>query len=168
MTKEDVMIRLATKRDASNIANLIEQRAVALNEQGSDQWTEYLEQDLLKRVETDIASGDVYVYEQADAILASIALLPPDEWDHALWEDGERGQYIHRIVVSEQLKGQGVGQRLMQHVLEEADGDEPIRLDCVADNAFLNDYYPRFGFVYVGSRNGYNTFEYKLEASVSA
>ncbi|MCT4783263.1 MULTISPECIES: GNAT family N-acetyltransferase [Exiguobacterium] len=162
------MIRLATKRDALAIANLIEQRAVALNEQGSDQWTEYLEQDLLKRVETDIASGDVYVYEQADAILASIALLPPDEWDHALWKDGERGQYIHRIVVSEQLKGQGVGQQLMEHVLEEANGEHPIRLDCVADNAFLNEYYPQFGFVYVGTHNGYNTFEYKLEASVSA
>lgn len=162
------MIRLATKRDAKHIAHLIEQRAVALNETGSDQWTEYLELDLLERVQTDIATGSVYVYEQHGFVLASIALLPPDEWDHNLWEDGERGQYIHRIVVSEQLKGRGVGQQLMQHVLREADGDEPVRLDCVADNEFLNEYYPRFGFVYVDSRNGYNTFEYGLDESVSA
>ncbi|MGH1443345.1 MULTISPECIES: GNAT family N-acetyltransferase [unclassified Exiguobacterium] len=162
------MIRLATKRDAKHIANLIEQRAVALNEQGSDQWTEYLEQDLVKRVRTDIAEGSVYVFEDDQQILASIALLPPDEWDDHLWDDSERGQYIHRIVVSEKLKGQGVGQQLMEHVLEEADEEEPIRLDCVADNEFLNDYYPRFGFVFVDSRNGYNTFEYRLDESMSA
>lgn len=162
------MIRLATKRDAKSITSLIEQRAVALKNQGSDQWTEYLEQDLLARVKTDISLGTVYVYEQHGSVLASIALLPPDEWDHQLWEDGERGQYIHRIVVSEQLKGLGVGQQLIHHVLREADREEPIRLDCVANNEFLNEYYPRFGFVYVDSRNGYNTFEYSLEESVSA
>lgn len=162
------MIRLATKRDSERIANLIEQRAVALSEQGSDQWTEYLEQDLLARVRTDIATGDVYVYEQDEDILASIALLPADDWDHNLWDDGEHGQYIHRIVVSERLKGQGVGQRLMQHVLGQAKADEPIRLDCVADNAFLNSYYPSFGFKQIDSRNGYNTFEYRLDESVSA
>lgn len=162
------MIRLATKRDANNIANLIEQRAVALNEQGSDQWTEYLEQDLVERVRTDITEGSVYVFEDDQQILASIALLPPDDWDDNLWDDSERGQYIHRIVVSEKLKGRGVGQQLMEHVLEEADEDEPIRLDCVADNEFLNSYYPRFGFVFVDSRNGYNTFEYRLDESMSA
>ncbi|RHB50963.1 GNAT family N-acetyltransferase [Exiguobacterium sp. AM39-5BH] len=162
------MIRLATKRDAKHIAHLIEQRAVALKQQGSDQWTEYLKQDLMGRVQTDITSGDVYVYEQDESVLASIALLPADDWDHNLWEDGERGQYIHRIVVSEQLKGQGVGQQLMEHVLREADTHEPIRLDCVADNAFLNSYYPRFGFVFVDSRDGYNTFEYNMDESVSA
>lgn len=162
------MIRLATKRDAKLIANLIEQRAVALNEMGSDQWTEYLEQDLLARVTTDLETGSVYVYEQHGSVLASIALLPPDEWDYQLWEDGERGQYIHRIVVSEQLKGRGVGRQLMEHVLQVAEGNEPIRLDCVADNEFLNEYYPRFGFVFVDTRNGYNTFEYGLDESVSA
>lgn len=162
------MIRLATKRDAKHIANLIEQRAVALNEQGSDQWTEYLEQDLVERVRTDIVEGSVYVFEDDQQILASIALLPPDAWDDNLWDDSERGQYIHRIVVSEKLKGRGVGQQLMEHVLEEADEDEPIRLDCVADNEFLNSYYPRFGFVFVDSRNGYNTFEYRLDESMSA
>ncbi|MGA9466786.1 MAG: GNAT family N-acetyltransferase [Exiguobacterium marinum] len=162
------MIRLATKRDAKSIANLIEQRAVALNEQGSDQWTEYLEQDLVERVLTDITEGSVYVFEDNQQILASIALLPPDEWDDNLWDDSEYGQYIHRIVVSEKLKGRGVGQQLMEHVLHSADEDEPIRLDCVADNEFLNSYYPRFGFVYVDSRNGYNTFEYRLDESMSA
>ncbi|WP_215141280.1 GNAT family N-acetyltransferase [Exiguobacterium qingdaonense] len=162
------MIRLATKRDATSIANLIEQRAVALNEQGSDQWTEYLEQDLVERVLIDIATGNVYVFEENHQILASIALLPPDEWDDNLWDDSERGQYIHRIVVSEKLKGRGVGQLLMRHVLNEADEDEPIRLDCVADNEFLNDYYPRFGFVYVDTYNGYNTFEYRVDESMSA
>ena len=162
------MIRLATKRDVNSIANLIEQRAVALNKQGSDQWIEYLEQDLVERVRTDILEGSVYVYEHENDVLASIALLPPDEWDHNLWDDGERGQYIHRIVVSEKLKGRGVGQQLMQHVLNEADGEEPIRLDCVAHNDFLNSYYPRFGFVFVDSRNGYNTFEYCVDQSMSA
>ncbi len=34
-------------------------------------------------------------------------------------------------------KGQGIGQRLMQHVLGQAKADEPIRLDCVADNAIF-------------------------------
>ena len=162
------MIRLATKRDAKHIADLIEQRAVALKQQGSDQWAEYLEQDLIDRVQTDITSGYVYVYEQDGTVLASIALLPADDWDYSLWEDGERGQYIHRIVVSERLKGRGVGQQLMEHVLREADTQEPVRLDCVADNDFLNSYYRRFGFVFVDSRDGYNTFEYSMDESVSA
>lgn len=162
------MIRLATNRDTEQITDLIEQRAVALKQQGSDQWTEYLEQDLFHRVQTDITSGQVYVYEHDEKVLASIALLPADDWDYRLWEDGERGQYIHRIVVSEQLKGKGIGEQLIEHVLGEADTKEPVRLDCVADNDFLNSYYPRFGFVFVGSRDGYNTFEYNMDESVSA
>ncbi|HUP78772.1 MAG TPA: GNAT family N-acetyltransferase, partial [Pirellula sp.] len=85
------------------------------------------------------------------------SLIPPTDWDHALWDNPDDAVYLHRLVTDSSAKGERIGERLMQHAL--ANTPSTIRLDCVADNAFLNNYYPRFGFRYMGERNGFSLFE---------
>lgn len=160
------MIRLATSQDVRNIATLLEHKALALQAAGSTQWAAYLEQDIEALVQSDLDAGRLFVFEENDQLLGSVALLPSMEWDRSLWADTE-GLYIHRIVVSDLAKGRRVGKQLLDYVIELTDFEgETLRLDCVASNAFLNDYYTSVGFTYQGTYDGFSTYEYeRIEAT---
>ncbi|WP_026828242.1 GNAT family N-acetyltransferase [Exiguobacterium artemiae] len=154
------MIRSATESDVDRIATLLREKAELFKNRGSRQWSAYLETDIETLVMRDLAAGRLFVYEQGPEVFGSIALLPSLEWDQTLWSDNE-GLYIHRIVVSETAKGQGIGTRLLHHVIAVAQAEqETLRLDCLASNDFLNGYYASFGFVSKGVRDGFSTYEY--------
>jgi predicted N-acetyltransferase YhbS len=151
------MIRLATQADLSAIDQLILTKAQAFRAAGKTQWAKYLEPSRTDFVTHDVTNGTVYVYEVNGDIAGSVSLIPPTTWDENLWDDPEAAVYLHRLVVDDRLKGRRVGEQLMRHALVET--SERIRLDCVATNPFLNAYYPRFGFTYIGERDGFSLFE---------
>lgn len=160
------MIRQATSKDVRNIATLLEQKALSLKASGSSQWSAYLEQDIEQLVARDLEAGRLFVFEDQNELLGSVALLPSLEWDQSLWDDVE-GLYIHRIVVSDRAKGRGVGRKLLEHAIAVTEDEgEILRLDCVASNEFLNAYYTSFGFVHQGTRDGFSIYEYeRIEAT---
>ncbi|MFY9856876.1 MULTISPECIES: GNAT family N-acetyltransferase [unclassified Exiguobacterium] len=153
------MIRLATQADLSAIDQLILQKAQAFQAAGKTQWVKYLEPSRTDFVTHDVTNGTVYVYETNGTITGSVSLIPPTAWDENLWDDSRGAVYLHRLVVDDRMKGQQIGEQLMRHAL--AATSDRIRLDCVATNSFLNAYYPRFGFRYVGERDGFSLFETK-------
>lgn len=153
------MIRLATPADFSAIDRLILTKAEEFRASGKTQWAKYLEPSRSDFVRHDLTKGTVYVYEAKGRIVGSISLIPPTDWDDHLWEDPASAVYLHRLVTDSRMKGKRIGEQLIVHALGES--SSLIRLDCVADNRFLNAYYPRFGFIYVGERDGFSLFENK-------
>ncbi|WP_214787994.1 GNAT family N-acetyltransferase [Exiguobacterium sp. s21] len=151
------MIRLATQADLSAIDQLILTKAQSFRAAGKTQWQKYLEPSRTDFVTHDVTNGTVYVYEANGDIAGSVSLIPPTSWDENLWDDPDAAVYLHRLVVDDRMKGRQVGEQLMRHAL--AATSNRIRLDCVATNHFLNAYYPRFGFNYVGERDGFSLFE---------
>lgn len=151
------MMRLATKDDLTAIDQLILKKAKEFKAAGKTQWKKYLEPDRLDYVTHDITNGHVYVFEDHNEIVGSVSLIPPTSWDEDLWPDAGKAIYLHRLVVDSRQKGKQIGERLITYAL--SNETTTIRLDCVAENTFLNDYYARFGFTYVGERNGFSLFE---------
>lgn len=150
------MIRLATQADLEAVDQLILRKAQEFQAVGKTQWQKYLEPSRTEFVRHDVTNGTVYVYEQDEVVVGAVSLIPPTSWDKNLWDDAEAAVYLHRLVVASDMKGKRVGEQLMRHALIEATG--PVRLDCVATNEFLNGYYPKFGFLYVGQRDGFSLF----------
>lgn len=150
------MIRLATVADVPPIDTLILTKATEFKLAGKTQWQKYLEPSRTEFVTYDVTNGTVYVYEENDTIVGAVSLIPPTSWDENLWDDSDAAVYVHRLVVDSRHKGKQIGSQLMRQTMA---GSKRIRLDCVATNSFLNDYYLRFGFSYVGERDGFSLFE---------
>jgi [ribosomal protein S18]-alanine N-acetyltransferase len=73
--------------------------------------------------------------------IARLGVLPPHEYE------------IHTIGVDPAFQGQGIGRRLLDAVLEFADGD--VYLEVRTDNAAAIALYHSAGFVEIGVRKRY-------------
>ncbi|MEJ6528371.1 GNAT family N-acetyltransferase [Exiguobacterium sp. USCH10] len=151
------MFRFATFDDFSAIDQLIVKKAKEFQTAGKSQWVKYLEPSRSDYVRHDLMKGTVFVYERDHHVVGAVSLIPPTDWDHNLWDNPDGAVYLHRLVTDSSLKGERIGERLMQYALSHT--ASTVRLDCVADNTFLNGYYPQFGFRYIGERNGFSLFE---------
>jgi ribosomal protein S18 acetylase RimI-like enzyme len=75
--------------------------------------------------------------------------------DPFIWgEDSEDAMYIHSLAVRRSCKGHGIGHRLLQWVEDyTAQQNRPyVRLDCMAENLALCQYYEQAGFIARGAR----------------
>ena len=153
------VIRLATQADFTAIDQLILKKAEEFQAKGKSQWAKYLEPSRSEFVRHDLINGTVYIYEEDETVVGSVSLIPPTSWDDDLWTESGDAVFLHRLVTDSRMRGKQIGEQLMRHALRETTG--LIRLDCVADNLFLNTFYSRFGFTYVGEKNGFSLFEYE-------
>ena len=151
------MFRFATIDDFSAIDQLILKKAKEFQAAGKSQWVKYLEPSRSDYVRHDLTNGSVFVYERDAQVVGAVSLIPPTDWDVNLWDNPDGAVYLHRLVTDSSIKGERIGERLMEYGLSHS--PSTIRLDCVADNSFLNGYYPQFGFRYVGEREGFSLFE---------
>lgn len=151
------MFRFATIDDFSAIDQLILKKAKEFQAAGKSQWVKYLEPSRSDYVRHDLTNGSVFVYERDAQVVGAVSLIPPTDWDVNLWDNPDGAVYLHRLVTDSSIKGERIGERLMEYALSHS--PSTIRLDCVADNSFLNGYYPQFGFRYVGEREGFSLFE---------
>lgn len=105
----------------------------------------------LEGVTEHFRETDMFVAQEGDDIVGSFSV----QWaDPYIWGelDNDRSGYVHRLVVSRSYGGKGLGRQLLQGAESyiAANGKTHIRLDCMADNAKLNQYYRDCGFVYMG------------------
>lgn len=93
------------------------------------------------------------------------------QWsDPAIWRelDNEESGYLHRLVVSRKYSGMRLGYRLLERAEEyvKSQGKRFFRLDCMAENKGLNQYYTKAGFAFVRTAIGggwsANLYEKKL------
>jgi ribosomal-protein-alanine N-acetyltransferase len=96
----------------------------------------------------ELANGQQYVVAtRGDEIVgyAGLALAPPDE------------AWINNIAVSRHTQRQGIGQRLLDHLLATAReaGVRQVLLEVAADNGAAQRLYDRNGFEIIGVRRGY-------------
>jgi GNAT superfamily N-acetyltransferase len=129
------------------VKRLLDMAATIPAGQGIEQWPEAFN---IKSVERNIENGGVYVFynEQGNPI-GTVDLRDNDE---AVWgEDGISAVYAHRLAIDPAYSGRGVGQQIINWVVNKAQSEERdfIRLDCVSHNQKLRTYYESKGFVHV-------------------
>lgn len=137
-----VIIRKAKLEDVDECMNIIKERSQWLKEKGINQWTSFFERDssyLVEKVEKEI----LYVGTIENNICVTFILQENDQ----LWEDDESAMYIHHFAVKASYKG--LGRYIFEQIKLIAKNSQKqyIRLDNVADNKKLNEYYESLGFV---------------------
>ncbi|MBD3922149.1 GNAT family N-acetyltransferase [Paenibacillus sp. PR3] len=146
---KSLKIRHATHDEAPIVLELWQMSARWLNAKGIYQWRpEYFR--LEQVVEFMDNGSDVYVAEHEGTIVGTYVLT----WsDPMIWRELDHNDagYIHRFAVNRDYKGLGMGTLLIHSAIEEIRrrGKKVVRLDCMAENPRLNQYYREFGFGFV-------------------
>ncbi|MGY1619147.1 ribosomal protein S18-alanine N-acetyltransferase [Geodermatophilus sp. SYSU D00691] len=106
-----------------------------------DTWTAAMYRDELSRTDT----RHYLVAEEDDSVVGYAGLIAyPDE------------AHVATIGVTQARQGEGIGARLLDALLEEADRRSPVvLLEVRADNEVAQGLYRRRGFAEIGRRRGY-------------
>jgi GNAT superfamily N-acetyltransferase len=139
-----VNVRRAQQEDAVTVAGLLDEATVWVNDLGFSQWPLPFPRDQLAAA---IDRGEVYVVESEDGEgVATVSMLPDDP---EYWGDQPPDAfYVHKLAVRRDQAGRGIGAAIVEWANAEAAeaGREFLRLDCLADNPGIRDYYEDLGF----------------------
>lgn len=147
---EALMVRRATDQDIDGIRCLLIDAAEWIHSaHGFWQWrVESFEREL---VEAFVRDHEVFVGTIRNELVGcfSIHWTYEEIWGEKFHEDAG---YVHRLCVSRNRKGEGIGRDLIRYAegLIRAKGRSLLRLDCMADNPSLNAFYVNIGFVLQG------------------
>jgi ribosomal protein S18 acetylase RimI-like enzyme len=105
-------------------------------------------------IASSIERGEVYLAMQGRWAIGTIAL----QWsDTVIWgDDAGDAAYVHRLAIRRAFAGKGLGFHLLRWAesAAAAQGKRYLRLDCMAENPVLREYYERAGFEYRGETCG--------------
>lgn len=135
---------IASQSHQSIVIEILEDAREWLKAKGINQWPfpftpEWVNQCLEKQ-EFFLANVD-------DTTVAVFRLLNTDPF---IWEeDTEDAIYIHSLAVRRSWQGHGIGSNLLRWIEDYAvHNHRPyLRLDCMAENSVLCQYYKQAGFV---------------------
>lgn len=147
-------VRLAAEKDSAIILQLLRHVAVWLEEKGFSQWEHLRSGDENEELRQDIAAGKTYIVENTSGNAVATFNLSQEQnsWDKAMWgERHDNACYLHRLAVNRDHQNKQIGRKLLRwidnHIVIH---DGYLRLDCVAANQRLNDFYQRAGFSFIG------------------
>lgn len=94
-----------------------------------------------------VERGDVHLAFAGGELAGALRLLlrEPIVWPEVVDDDGV---YVYNLAVRREWAGTGLGSRMLEWAGDRAAslGRRCVRLDCMADNAFLKAYYRQAGF----------------------
>lgn len=161
----------ASAEEVTEIGILFEKGKQFLKQQGIKQW-QGSHSPSAAVAATDIQNGIGYVLRAQNGEIAAYAAIIPGIDSSYLEIDGHwlsDGPYcaVHRVVVSDAFKGQGLAKQLLAHCKEVARmlGASSVRIDTHAHNQIMQKVILHSGFVYCGEitlfygdkRNAYET-----------
>ncbi len=159
MSASDLHIRMATTKDSVQVHHLLKTLAEWMKDTKINQWSFLLEgeDDELKEW---IFEGLTFIVEKDEELIATFTLLPEaGEWDKHIWGDDlpANTSYLHRLAISPEYMRQGIGQKVIEWISTRE--IHRIRLDCVADNKKLNQFYENNGFELKGITDDHCKYE---------
>ena len=146
--------RRAVDSDADAIQALLTKAGEALARQGFLNWTPAY---TLERIRTYIADREVYVVEDAGALVATYTLgltaVPP--YSAPPWPQPDSpALYLNRLAVDPERQREGIGRWCLDDVEDRARaaGAAAVRCDVLQSNAALRAFYERHGYIRRGGR----------------
>ena len=101
-----------------------------------------------------IANGDVYIGSIDDKPVGTFIL----QWnDLQFWgKQPPDAGYVHKLATRPAYTGRGIGVEMLKwaETTAKAAGKRFLRLNCLAEDRKIRDYYERAGFVYRGDFAG--------------
>ena len=147
-TYEEFEVREARLADLDAVVSMLEEAARWMVRRGIESWTP--DGFSHKRIADLIESGEMYLAELEGRPAGIFAL----QWsDRETWGDvPDDAGYVHGLVIRREFAGEGLGREMLGRAEQMVSRSEReyLRLDCVADNEALNEYYRQAGFAYRG------------------
>ena len=144
----ELRIRPARLDEAETVSTMFEDRTRWLIDRGIRQWMLGWRTPAWCR--ESIRRGELYVAIDRTGVLATFLLA---DTDVAFGERPPDALYLQGLCVRHSASGRHLGERIVAWCEEHTRdaGRDYLRLDCVADNPFLNAYYQRLGFTALGT-----------------
>jgi GNAT superfamily N-acetyltransferase len=159
-------IRLAKSDETEQIRFLLKEIAAWFQSKEIDQWSYLLDGGEYAEIHRAIINKETYVLVMDNQIVGTFTVSSiQSDWDRGIW--GERNDlslYVHRFAIRLDYKGNGLGLKTLQWIEENfEDHVRYLRLDCVAHNQKLNQFYKNCGFTLIGQTNGFNKYQKVLQ-----
>ena len=111
-----------------------------------------------KEIQSDVASGSLYLMEDGAELVGAVSAVPENELDGLpCWRESQNAREIARVVVRPSRQGQGLSETLVAlalNVLRE--GCCPVvHLAVAEENLPARRLYARLGFAVVGENHMY-------------
>jgi ribosomal protein S18 acetylase RimI-like enzyme len=144
----DVRIIRAQQGDLEGVLEILEEASRWLSSKGLE--TQWLPSPAFRQtIKNNIERGDVYVVKDVEGTVGTITL----QWsDEKFWGDlPPDSGYVHKLAIKRSYGGKRLGLRMLQWAEAKArvEGKRYLRLDCLASNKTIRDYYEKAGFVHV-------------------
>ena len=151
-----IRIRPAVQADVAAIMPVFDQARAAIAVLGIDQWQDGYPTDA--HVSADIEKGYGYVLCDASGVQGYFAMIPePEPTYHQIFDGAwlTDGAYmtVHRVAVSDALRGQGGAAQAMQFAVSRAlrAGLQSVRIDTHKGNLRMRRFLEKQGFLACGS-----------------
>jgi len=144
----DVRILRAQQGDLDRVLEILEEASRWLSSKGLE--TQWLPSPAFRQtIKNNIEHGDVYVVKDVEGTVGTITL----QWgDKKFWGDlPPDSGYVHKLAIKRSHGGKRLGLRMLQWAEAKArvEGKRYLRLDCLASNKTIREYYEKAGFVHV-------------------
>jgi ribosomal protein S18 acetylase RimI-like enzyme len=135
----------AREQDLDTVLSILEEAARWVTSRGIEGWKPG--SFSRRRIADRIGRGEMYLARLAgEKPFGTFAL----QWsDEEVWGDvPDDAGYVHGLAIRRAFAGEGLGRELLRWAEERTalSGKKCLRLDCIAENRGLNEYYERAGF----------------------
>jgi ribosomal protein S18 acetylase RimI-like enzyme len=150
-----ITIEQAQPSDLDTVLNILEEAADWLISRGIDQWQPGLFRKVRRQsIAYQVSGGEVYLAKRDGQAVGTLTL----QWvDKMFWANvPDDAGYIHRLAIRRAYAGMELGRQLLQWAEGKvaSAGRDYLRLDCMAENQALRQYYEQAGFTYRGEVRG--------------
>jgi len=144
----DIRIIRAQQGDLDRVLEILQEASRWLSSKGLEtQWL--LNPAFRQTIRDNIDRGEVYVVKDVKEIVGTITL----QWsDKKFWGDlPQDAGYIHKLAIKRAHARKHLGLRVLNwaEAKTRAEGKSYLRLDCLASNKTIREYYERAGFIHV-------------------
>ena len=149
----DLEISTASLHHQLNILQILQETQKWLWDKGIEQWTLPFEAQWIAQ---SIEENEFFISTIDNDIVAVFRLVDTDPF---IWADNSNEAiYIHSLAVQQSWRGQGIGVQILSWIESYAMQYRYryIRLDCMAENNWLCQFYEQAGFVRKASKEIFN------------
>lgn len=170
VNEEGFEIKVAAIEDSCAIIKLLKQLAQWMKENGINQWRYLLDGGDDQEIKQAIVNQETYIVLKDKDIIATFSLSSKQsEWDRQLWgsDTAVSTLYLHRLAIIPAYMKKGIGKSILMWIQENVSDKELLKLDCVADNVKLNNFYKCNGFEFIGVTDGHSKYEKRIGKQIN-
>ncbi|MEI5993326.1 GNAT family N-acetyltransferase [Candidatus Enterococcus mansonii] len=162
-----MLLRKATIEETQTAMTLLKETAEWLNSIGSSQWSDVLDGEDKYEIAKAVKNGEVFFFYNSNELIGmAAAWRKPTAWDERLWKDQEFNEsvyYLHRVIIHPRYRGKGYGKELLNALKSEfTEAVSELRLDCLASNSKLVQFYRDNNFTHVGNGKSFDGIKFEL------